>query len=104
MTPNTVKTATWMGTHYLGPIDPAYCDDLKSRGVAHGILHVAYYVPANYGVVVNAPLRNVIPNLKACASPGLFYSVTDTDGIAKALDGLFNAAIDLSETPVRLSN
>lgn len=41
-----------------------------------------------------APFASRIPtDMKACASPGLHFEVTPTDGIAEAMSALFTKAV-----------
>lgn len=90
-TSNHVKT--WNGDHYIGPIDPAFCQGLKARGALVGVLYIDYITPAGYSYLTNSFIKDVQPNLKACASDGLFYNANSPSAITKALSDMFNKAV-----------
>jgi Flp pilus assembly protein TadG len=74
------------------PIDTAFCAPLKARGVKIAVLYTTYLpLPKNnwYNTWI-APFQAEIPTkMAACASPGLYFEVTPTDGIADAMKALF---------------
>ncbi len=74
------------------PLDKSYCDAIKKRGIRIAILYTTYLpLPTNawYKTWI-APFQSQIgPNLQSCASPGLFFEVSPTEGIADAMLALF---------------
>jgi hypothetical protein len=80
------------GTRCIEPIDIVNCNTLKTRGIQIAILYTTYLaLPDNdfYNSWV-APFQTTIPDrMKACASDGLFFEVSPTEGIDKAMQTLF---------------
>jgi Flp pilus assembly protein TadG len=80
------------GTRCQQPIDVSYCDTMKKRGVRIAVLYTTYLpLPTNdwYNTWV-APFQSQIgSNLQTCASPGLYFEVSPTQGIADAMLALF---------------
>lgn len=78
------------------PIDTSFCTPLKARGVQIAVLYTSYLpLPKNswYNTWV-APFQSEIPTkMQACASPGLYFEVTPTQGIADAMNALFMKVI-----------
>ncbi|MBB3656983.1 Flp pilus assembly protein TadG [Rhizobium sp. BK650] len=74
------------------PIDTSFCKPLKDRGVKIAVLYTTYLpLPSNnwYNTWIK-PFQNEIPSrMAACASPGLYFEVTPTEGIADAMKALF---------------
>jgi Flp pilus assembly protein TadG len=74
------------------PIDTSFCKPLKDRGVKIAVLYTTYLpLPSNnwYNDWIK-PFQNEIPSrMAACASPGLYFEVSPTDGIAEAMKKLF---------------
>jgi Flp pilus assembly protein TadG len=74
------------------PIDTSFCKPLKDRGVKIAVLYTTYLpLPSNnwYNDWIK-PFQNEIPSrMAACASPGLYFEVSQTDGIAEAMKKLF---------------
>ncbi len=74
------------------PIDTSFCKPLKDRGVKIAILYTTYLpLPSNnwYNSWIK-PFQNEIPTrMAACASPGLYFEVSPTEGIADAMKALF---------------
>jgi Flp pilus assembly protein TadG len=74
------------------PIDTSFCAPLKARGVKIAVLYTTYLpLPKNswYNTWIS-PFQSQIPTKMAeCASPGLYFEVTPTDGIADAMKALF---------------
>lgn len=74
------------------PIDTSFCKPLKDRGVKIAILYTTYLpLPSNnwYNTWIK-PFQNEIPTrMAACASPGLYFEVSPTEGIADAMKALF---------------
>lgn len=74
------------------PIDTSFCKPLKDRGVKIAVLYTTYLpLPSNawYNTWIN-PFQSEIPSrMAACASPGLYFEVSPTEGIADAMKALF---------------
>ena len=74
------------------PIDTSFCAPLKARGVKIAVLYTTYLpLPKNswYNTWIS-PFQSQIPaKMAECASPGLYFEVTPTDGIADAMKALF---------------
>lgn len=74
------------------PIDTSFCKPLKDRGVKIAVLYTTYLpLPSNpwYNDSIK-PFQSEIPSrMAACASPGLYFEVSPTEGIADAMKALF---------------
>lgn len=81
----------------ITPIDPAYCNALKDRGVRVAVLYTTYLPVPNdkfYRDWVAKYVPNKIAeNMKACASPGLYFEVSPSEGIGEAMDNMFRKVI-----------
>lgn len=84
------------GGRCMEPINVKYCDDLKLRGIKIAVLYTTYLpLPENgfYNQWI-APFQNKIPTaMEACASPGYYFEVSPTEGIAAAMDTLFRKIV-----------
>jgi hypothetical protein len=86
------------------PIDTRVCDDLKAQGYTIAILYTTYLpLPTKdsqnndtwYGLWI-APFQNEIGmQMQACASPGLFFEVSPTEGISDAMTALFKKIVSM---------
>lgn len=78
------------------PLNPAYCTALKNRGIKIAVLYTTYLpLPTNswYNTWI-APFQSQIgSNMAKCASPGLYFEVSPTQGIAEAMNALFAKAV-----------
>lgn len=74
---------TGFGRSDLGPIDPALCSAIKSKGIDLAVLEIKYVNdPDRFGYFrdrVAWYYNNISPNLQSCASPGLYDQATDAD-------------------------
>lgn len=108
----TMKNGYWgnKAPRCQSPIDPKLCQTLKDRGIKVAVLYTTYLAlpltqggnpswygswiaPFNagpYGPSVNS---EIAINMKACASPGYYFEVSPTDGIADAMNALFQKAV-----------
>lgn len=92
------------GTKYtrcMSPLNTKLCDTLKSRGVKIAVLYTTYLAlpandwyttwidPFNKGPYGPSPNSEVAQNMQACATPGYYFEVSPTDGIADAMNALF---------------
>lgn len=75
------------------PISQGACTTLKDRGVKIAVLYTTYLpLPTDgwYNKWIK-PFRNDLSGeMQACASPGLFFEVSPTEGIADAMVALFD--------------
>lgn len=74
------------------PIDTSFCKPLKDKGVKIAVLYTTYLPLPNNGWYNSwiKPFQSQIPTKMAeCATPGLYFEVTPTDGIAEAMNALF---------------
>lgn len=92
------------GTKYTrcqSPLNTKYCDALKKRGIKIAVLYTTYLAlptnswymswidPFNKGPYGPSPNSEVAKNMEACATPGYYFEVSPTDGIADAMNALF---------------
>ena len=74
------------------PIDTSFCKPLKDKGIRIAVLYTTYLpLPKNswYNTWIS-PFQSQIPTkMQECASPGLYFEVTPTEGIADAMKALF---------------
>jgi Flp pilus assembly protein TadG len=88
------------------PIDPSLCTTLKTRGIKVAVLYTTYLAlptntwymnwidPFNAGPYVPASANSEIArNMASCASPGLYFEVSPTQGISDAMTKLFQKAV-----------
>jgi hypothetical protein len=87
------------GTSYVRcqePLNVSYCTTLKNRGVKIAVLYTTYLpLPTNawYNTWI-APFQSTIAtNMQACATPGLYFEVAPDQGIADAMQALFQLAV-----------
>ncbi len=93
------------GNRCQSPINPALCTTLKNRGVRIAVLYTTYlqlptnswYMtwidPFNKGPFGPSPNSEIAQNMQACASDGLYFEVSPTQGIAEAMKKLFDKAV-----------
>lgn len=78
------------------PLDMALCTTLKNRGIKIAVLYTTYLpLPSNawYNTWI-APFSNSIASkMQSCASPGLYFEVSLTQGISEAMTALFQKAV-----------
>lgn len=74
------------------PIDTTQCEALKSKGYRIAVLYTTYLpLPTNdwYNKWIS-PFQSQIPTrMQSCASPGLFFEVSPSQGITEAMNALF---------------
>lgn len=87
------------------PINPALCTTLKDRGIKIAVLYTTYLAlptndwynqwikPFNTGPYGPSPNSEIALNMEACASPGLYFEVSPTQGISQAMNALFQKAV-----------
>lgn len=78
------------------PIKPAVCQALRDRGIRVAVLYTTYLpLPTNswYNTWI-APFETTIgTRMRDCASPGFFFEVSPSQGIAEAMEALFRRAV-----------
>jgi hypothetical protein len=88
--PHCTKRTT--GQRCMEPIDVRACEALKERGIRIAVLYTTYLpLPTNgwYNDWIR-PFQNEIGSRMAeCATPGLYFEVSPTEGIAEAMEALF---------------
>jgi Flp pilus assembly protein TadG len=87
------------------PINPALCTTIKNRGVKIAVLYTTYLAlptnawynswiaPFNTGPYGPSPNSEIALNMASCASPGLYFEVSPTQGISAAMTTLFQKAV-----------
>jgi Flp pilus assembly protein TadG len=84
------------GTRCQEPIDVSFCTTIKNRGVKIAVLYTTYLpLPTNpwYNSWI-APFQSEIgTKMQACASPGLYFEVSPSQGISDAMNALFKKAM-----------
>jgi Flp pilus assembly protein TadG len=87
------------------PINPALCTAMKNRGIKIAVLYTTYlqlptnawYMswidPFNQGPWGPSPNSQIAQNMQSCASPGLYFEVSPTQGISDAMNALFQKAV-----------
>ncbi len=93
--PSTCSKPT-TGGRCQEPLKPANCAALKARGVRIAVLYTTYLPITSNGWYNTwiAPFQSSIgTNMQACASPGLYFEVSPTQGISDAMAALFQRAV-----------
>ena len=84
------------GGRCQAPINVANCTALKNRGIKVAVLYTTYLpLPTNgwYNTWIAPFASQINPAMASCASPGLFFEVSPSQGIAEAMAALFQAAV-----------
>jgi Flp pilus assembly protein TadG len=84
------------GARCIEPINSSLCTAIKNRGIRIALLYTTYLLPnsdswSNSNVVPLLP--SVAPAMQACASPGLYFEVSPTQGISQAMNTLFQKVV-----------
>lgn len=85
------------------PINTTSCTAIKAKGIKIAVLYTTYYpLTTNswYNNTVAPWASQISQNMQACASPGLYFEVSPTQGISAAMTALFNLAL----RQVRITN
>ncbi len=94
--PTTCTEPLAGSTRCQEPIDTTACDALKKQGYTIAVLYTTYLpLPTNgwYNQWI-APFQNEIgTRMKACATPGLYFEVSPTQGISDAMTALFKKIV-----------
>ena len=78
------------------PLDVDFCDTIKKRGIKIAVLYTTYLpLPTNaWYMKWIAPFADQIgKNMQSCASSGLYFEVSPTQGISEAMNALFQKAV-----------
>jgi Flp pilus assembly protein TadG len=78
------------------PLNTKFCDTIKKRGVKIAVLYTTYLpLPTNpwYMKYIDPFSDQIGPSMQSCASPGLYFEVSPTQGIAEAMKALFQKAV-----------
>ena len=93
------------GSRCQSPINPALCTAIKNRGIKIAVLYTTYLAlptnawynswiaPFNAGPYGPSPNSEIAQNMQSCASTGLYFEVSPTQGIAEAMNALFKKAV-----------
>ena len=110
----TMYNATWGNNapRCQEPINTALCTTIKARGIKIAVLYTTYLAlptnswynswiaPFNAGPWGPSPNSQIALNMQSCASPGLYFEVSPTQGISEAMSALFQKAV----ADARISN
>ena len=84
------------GTRCQEPIDVSYCTTLKNRGIKVAVLYTTYLpLPTNpwYNTWIAPFQSEIATKMQSCASPGLYFEVSPSQGISDAMNALFKKAL-----------
>ena len=93
------------GGRCQSPINPDLCTTIKNRGIKVAVLYTTYLAlptnawyntwiaPFNVGPYGPSPNSEIAQNMQSCASPGLYFEVSPTQGISQAMNALFQKAV-----------
>jgi Flp pilus assembly protein TadG len=102
-----VPNGGWSGSNHatVMPVDgsknPIDCKKLTDRGIIVSVLYIPYQQisPVNASFAgdeddfANNNIPFIEPNLKACASPGFYFSAATPQGISDALQAMFQKSL-----------
>jgi Flp pilus assembly protein TadG len=94
--PNSCSEQTVSGARCQEPINDALCTAIKNRGIQIAVLYTTYLpLPTNawYNQYIGPMSNDISPQMQSCASPGLFFAVSPTQGISDAMTALFQNAV-----------
>ena len=97
--PTTPQTDPQTGKKYTRcqePLDPSFCTTMKNRGVKIAVLYTTYLpLPSSwwYKTWIAPFASKIATNMESCASPGLYFEVSPSEGIFEAMSALFQKAI-----------
>ncbi len=97
--PVTNGTDPQSGTTYVRcqePLDVSLCTTMKNRGVRIAVLYTTYLpLPTNawYNSWIAPFSDRIAANMQSCASPGLYFEVSPSQGIPDAMNALFQKAV-----------
>ena len=78
----------------VAAIDPSLCSAIKSGGAQLVIVEIKYedlsVTSGNFRVYAGQAYPNITPNLKKCASPGMYFLASDPSSIHTAMNNVKN--------------
>jgi Flp pilus assembly protein TadG len=103
----TMSNPTWgnIAPRCQEPLNVALCTTIKNRGIKIAVLYTTYLAlptnswysswigPFNVGPYGPSPNSKIAQNMQNCASPGLYFEVSPTQGISDAMNALFKKAV-----------
>ncbi|MDE2578289.1 MAG: VWA domain-containing protein [Hyphomicrobiales bacterium] len=98
--PRACLENTLSGGRCQEEINVARCNEIKARGVKIALLYTTYLpLPTNpwYVSTVQPWASKIAPAAQACASPGLYFEVSPSQGIAEAMSALFMKTVQLAK-------
>lgn len=82
------------------PLTTDYCTTIKNRGIKIAVLYTTYlaldagdYYNDWYVSWIKPFKSEIATKMEACASPGLYFEVSPSQGIAEAMEALFKKAL-----------
>jgi hypothetical protein len=85
----------------ITPLDTTQCTAMKARGVRIAVLYTTYLpLPTNsfyntYLAKYISPTSQIAAQMQACASDGLFFEVSPSQGIPAAMTALFQRVVSV---------
>jgi uncharacterized protein (UPF0333 family) len=77
-------------------LNTSLCTTIKNRGIRIAVLYTTYLpLPTNswYNTYIAPFQSNIGPTMESCASPGLYFEVSPSQGIPEAMTQLFQQAV-----------
>jgi hypothetical protein len=77
-------------------LNSSLCTTIKNRGIRIAVLYTTYLpLPTNswYNTYIAPFQSNIGPTMESCASPGLYFEVSPSQGIPEAMTQLFQQAV-----------
>lgn len=90
---------TGAGTR-TGPVDPAACSDLKSKGVTVAILYTTQVGIKGYEWYWQNPQPSIRPNLMACASDNFFFEASNAAQLSTEFKKMFKKAVQATNARI----
>ena len=78
------------------PLNVSLCTTMKNRGIKIAVLYTTYLpLPTNawYNTWIAPFSSQIATNMQNCASPGLYFEVSPSQGISAAMNALFQKAV-----------
>jgi Flp pilus assembly protein TadG len=78
------------------PLNLSFCTALKNRGINIAVLYTTYLpLPTNdwYNTWISPFSSQIATKMENCASPGLYFEVSPSEGISEAMTALFQKVI-----------
>ena len=97
--PTTNGSDPQTGTTYKRcqePLNISFCTTIKNRGIKIAVLYTTYLpLPTNswYNTWIAPFVSQIATNMQSCASPGLYFEVSPSQGISAAMNALFQKAV-----------